>query len=408
MPQRITASPRKIIDIAATQVGVHEGRSPDGHWNNDQRYSDEVPGLAWSDGQPWCSVFVSWCAMRAGLEALYPRTASCDTAGAWYRQRHAFSEYPAIGAQVFYGTTHDLNHTGIVIDFDADTITTIEGNTNADGSREGDGVYRKTRARRATNLVGYGYPAFPEGIVSADRAWAGRAPAPSTPAATPVAPPSAPDIDGVDLSHHQGGVLDFTQAKNAGVKFVIHKATEGTGFVDDHYALRRGQVAKAGLIFGGYHFAHPSVSNGTVQARYFLNRAKLVAGDLRPVLDIEPHSDRPHLGCRCSTVTAAQREKWVAAFAAEIVAQVGVKPIIYTPFDLEQRYGPLWVARYSNTNTPPQIPKPWGRYAIWQFSNGRFGVPNSVPGLGRVDINTLHPAASLTYLRIPTRKKATR
>lgn len=390
--QRITSSPRKIIDVATTQVGVHEGRS-DGHWNNDQRYSDEVPGLEWSDGQPWCATFVSWCAMKAGLEALYSRTASCDVAGGWFKQRHAWSEYPAIGAQVFYGSPSDLNHTGIVIDYDADTITTIEGNTNDDGGREGDGVYRKVRQRRSTNVIGYGYPAFPEGIVSADPAWASKAPA-----AAGIPAAQVPDIDGVDLSHHQGGVLDFVAAKKAGVKFVAHKATEGTSFVDDHYTLRRGQVAKAGLIFGAYHFARPTVSNGTVQARYFLNRAKPVPGDLKPVLDIEVRDQ----------LTDKQLETWVAAFAAEVLTRVGVRPIIYTPFDFTERYGALWVARYSNENTPPRQIEPWTRYAIWQFSNGRFGIPNSVPGLGRVDINTLHPAVKLDNLRIPTRKKATR
>lgn len=214
------------------------------------------------------------------------------------------------------------------------------------------------------------------------------------PPATQPAPLPPPDIDGVDISHHQARVLDFVRAREAGVKFVVHKATEGTNFFDDHYTLRRGQVAKAGLIFGAYHFARPSASNGKVQARYFLNRAKPVPGDLRPVLDIEVRDK----------LTDSQLEKWVADFAAEVVDQLGVRPIIYTPFDFVHRYGPLWVARYSDANTPPRIPKPWSRHAIWQFSNGRFGRPNFVPGLGAVDINTLHPDASLKYLRLATRK----
>lgn len=388
--QRVTSSPRKIVDVAKSQVGVHEGRTGS-HWNNDQRYSDEVPGLTWSDGQPWCATFVSWCAMTAGLDALYPRTASCDTAGVWFKQRKAFSEYPAVGAQVFYGTPSDLNHTGIVIDFDADTITAIEGNTNDDGSREGDGVYLKVRQRRDSNVVGYGYPAFPEGIVSADPAWISR-----LPAATAQQAAQVPDIDGVDLSHHQGGVLDFTAANRAGVKFVVHKTTQGKSFVDDHYQQRRQQVAKTSLIWGAYHFAETLESSGKAQAKTFLYHALLKPGDLKPVLDIEPWKD--------GQLAGAKLEAWVAEFAAEIAAQLGVKPIIYTPFDFAERHGALWVARYSNANTLPEIPKPWARYAIWQFSNGRFGIPNSVPGIGHVDINTLHPAVNLDNLRIPTRK----
>lgn len=50
-----------------------------------------------------------------------------------------------------------LGHTGIVAAFapHAGTIHTIEGNTNAAGSREGDGVYRKTLAIDAPELVGF-------------------------------------------------------------------------------------------------------------------------------------------------------------------------------------------------------------------------------------------------------------
>ena len=65
---------------------------------------------------------------------------------------------------MFYGTPSDLNHTGVVIGFDATYITTIEGNTNDDGGREGDGVYRKVRRRRDSNVVGYGHPKFPAAL----------------------------------------------------------------------------------------------------------------------------------------------------------------------------------------------------------------------------------------------------
>lgn len=156
----------RLIALALDEVGFHEGKTG-GHWNNRTKYAGEVPGLAWADGQPWCAVFVSWLALVGGAAELFPRTASCDAGAAWFRERGQWSEYPAIGAQVFYGTPADLNHTGFVIDFDADTITTVEGNTNVTGSREGDGVYRKVRRRRDAHVVGYGYPKYPGGIKAA-------------------------------------------------------------------------------------------------------------------------------------------------------------------------------------------------------------------------------------------------
>lgn len=167
---------QKIISIAKAEVGYLEGRSSNGSWNNQQKYSPQVPGLEWSQNQPWCATFVAWCAMKAGLASLYPRTASCDVGMAWFRDQGRWSEYPAVGAQVFFGSYADSVHTGLVIGYDADTITTIEGNTNDSGSREGNGVYLKRRQRRDPYVVGYGYPAFAEGIRSADPKWKDKQP----------------------------------------------------------------------------------------------------------------------------------------------------------------------------------------------------------------------------------------
>lgn len=172
--KRLAAAPSKkrapetaigrLLRIAGSQVGYHEGFA-NGHWDNHQKYSPQVPGLEWSQDQPWCATFVSWCAMKAGLTSYFPRTASVVTAMNWWKGKHQFHEYPAVGAQVIYGGGE---HTGIVYRYDADYIYTVEGNTNTNGSAEGDGVYRKKRLRRDPYVTGYGYPAVPGGLKSAD------------------------------------------------------------------------------------------------------------------------------------------------------------------------------------------------------------------------------------------------
>lgn len=175
----------RMTAIAKGEVGYHEGRSG-GHWNNREKYAAQVPGLAWvSDGgYPWCAVFIAWVAMKAGVADLFPRTASTDFGAGWFKERGQWSEYPAVPAQVFFGTNGDMYHTGLVIDFDADSITTVEGNTNTSGSAEGDGVYIKRHLRRDVHVQGYGYP---KGIVvrSADP----HRPADATPPKAPA--PSA-------------------------------------------------------------------------------------------------------------------------------------------------------------------------------------------------------------------------
>lgn len=159
-PAKVKDDPiAKIVAIAKSQVGYHEGRS-NGHWNNIQKYAQQVPGLGWNNGGPWCATFVSWCAMKAGLADYYPRTATVSVAMDWFKQKGQWSEYPAVGAQVIYGVNGDA-HTGLVYDYDGTYIYTIEGNTNTNGSAEGDGVYAKKRVRRDSYVHGYGYPKIP-------------------------------------------------------------------------------------------------------------------------------------------------------------------------------------------------------------------------------------------------------
>lgn len=159
-----------VIRVAKSQVGYQEGYSG-GHWNNLQKYSPAVPGLEWSQNQAWCATFDSWCFQEAGMpKGSYPVTASCALGVAWWKNANRFSDYPGIGAQVFFGAGGG-SHTGLVYAYDADFIYTVEGNTNSSGSAEGDGVYLKKRARRDTYVYGYGYPAYPTGIVTADPEW---------------------------------------------------------------------------------------------------------------------------------------------------------------------------------------------------------------------------------------------
>lgn len=180
----LTPSANKVIALAKSQVGYHEGRDKDGNWNNIQKFSPAVPGLEWSQGQAWCATFISWLALKSGFSSLFPRTASTDVAATWYQSRGQWSEYPAIGAQGFLAHGADEFHTFLVWAYDDTYIYTVEGNSNTNGSPQGDGVYSLKRIRRDAIVEGYGYPAYPEGIISADPAWKSKAP--KAKAATPV------------------------------------------------------------------------------------------------------------------------------------------------------------------------------------------------------------------------------
>jgi GH25 family lysozyme M1 (1,4-beta-N-acetylmuramidase) len=196
-------------------------------------------------------------------------------------------------------------------------------------------------------------------------------------------------VHGIDISHHQAGDLDFAGARKRGLRWVYHKATEGDSFVDSRYGKRREEVRKAGLPFGAYHFARPERNDAQAEARQFLSVARPLPGDLRPMLDLEVHPDN---------MTMSQLGIWADTFCDFVAKIVGVQPIIYTPFDLgmAQIGRILWRPRYNNQNTPPVLP-----WDIWQFSNGVFGVPNTLAGIGNVDLNVQDKDLTVTDMLIP-------
>src|SRR6478609_668018 len=193
-------------------------------------------------------------------------------------------------------------------------------------------------------------------------------------------------VDGADISHHQARV-DLRAAKNAGLKFLYHKATEGNGYTDEDYNARRLAARAVSLPFGAYHFARPERGDARGEAERFLKISKPAPGDLIPALDLETDEG----------LTKDQLKKWAYEFAKVVKDQIGVLPVFYSPWS---EWAPIeqvrWVPRYNNTNTPPTVP-----YDIWQFSNGVYGNPNDFSGLGHVDLNHFNKGMSMRRLILP-------
>lgn len=104
-------------------------------------------------GDPWCASYVSAVlALAYGGAPPLPATASCDELLRHARRDGRLTSDPEAGDVflvmrdgVLSGT--DAIHTGFVTDVTLDAVRTIEGNTNAGGSREGWGVFERVRSR---------------------------------------------------------------------------------------------------------------------------------------------------------------------------------------------------------------------------------------------------------------------
>lgn len=140
------------LTVARSQLGVTE--NPAG--------SNRTPYGAWYglDGQPWCDMFQSWVADRAGNGDIVGRFAYTPSHAAWFQGKGQWHTTPAVGDLVFYNFgAGRIHHVGIVEAVRTDGIITIEGNTAQGDDANGGQVQRRYRTWDV-GIVGYGRPAY--------------------------------------------------------------------------------------------------------------------------------------------------------------------------------------------------------------------------------------------------------
>lgn len=192
--------------------------------------------------------------------------------------------------------------------------------------------------------------------------------------------------DGVDVSKWQrpGGVaLDWEKVAASGQKFAFIKATDGVEGDQKYFLEDSIAAAKAGLIVGSYHKAHPdrsAISQADQYVAVLQARDQQVSSDktLPPVLDIELENG----------LSTSELQKWTKDFLERVQSKTGETPMIYTyRWFWEHSMGnsteftnyPLWLAAYQN-EAPTSLPGGWKSMTFWQRSStGRInGIPTQV------------------------------
>jgi hypothetical protein len=137
-----------------------------------EKYQKSV-GL--SKGSPWCAAFVSWCYMESKGLTKAPKWCSGSAVSLFQMSgKNAVKVTPVdagfqskVKAGMIWSRAKDAagaaaarkgvwcqGHTGVVVKVDGIGFHTIEGNTNAAGSREGDGVYEKLHKWADAEIIG--------------------------------------------------------------------------------------------------------------------------------------------------------------------------------------------------------------------------------------------------------------
>lgn len=152
--RRVMKLAAKMVELARAEVGVEEVNGT----NRGKRVDEykAATNLPPHESWPWCAAFVCWLvreAMRACGGAYTfqrPTTAGAWDLERWSREQDASTQTrkPA-GSDIQAGDIlcFTFSHTGLAISApdERGNVTTIEGNTDSAGSREGGGVFRKVR-----------------------------------------------------------------------------------------------------------------------------------------------------------------------------------------------------------------------------------------------------------------------
>ncbi|MEQ1861966.1 MAG: glycoside hydrolase family 25 protein [Chthoniobacteraceae bacterium] len=191
----------------------------------------------------------------------------------------------------------------------------------------------------------------------------------------------------VNLSHYDEMRPDFARMSGEGILAVIHEATYPKFVRDARYAERQTAAARAGLLWGAYHFA--DATDPERQADYFIS---VVGGHWRQsaqrppgvlmVLDFELNNHYPG-----GTMTPVQAAKFVERIRERTGRYPGVYASEYrikamlsgssTTAAVQRTLSNcwLWIANYHHT---PASTHPWQRWMLWQYTgDGICDLPRS-------------------------------
>lgn len=138
---------RAVLDTARGEIGVREiGKTNRGRRVDEYQRADTLPGV----GYPWCASYSGWTMLttlgRELCDTVWLRSASCDQILYWGRRKGIVSPTPTLGAfGLVMASRNDATHIFQNEAILENAVQTIEGNTNAGGSREGIGVFRRRR-----------------------------------------------------------------------------------------------------------------------------------------------------------------------------------------------------------------------------------------------------------------------
>ena len=182
----------------------------------------------------------------------------------------------------------------------------------------------------------------------------------------------------IDISHHQSDPIDWAALKASGVVGVIHKATEGTSYVDDKLFSRAKAAMDAGLKWATYHFLRDSDPED--QMYHYLSTIDPVPGE-RVCIDHEPdqNGNEPSLEVLKDAVQYIidnRPDLQITVYSGHLIKD----QLPNTVHDEVLADTSLWIAHYTGGDAPTWPTGTWPTWSLWQYTDSE-----SVAGISPVD-----------------------
>lgn len=134
-----------VVELTKSQIGVRQTNS-----NTGPEIDAYLACSGLDPGYAWCAAFVCW--IYDNYEIDVPDGSAWSPN--WFPSSKTYEDNSsALKGDVFgihFNNLGRIAHVGILVETwqeTSNTITSVEGNTNDTGDREGDGVYKKFRSK---------------------------------------------------------------------------------------------------------------------------------------------------------------------------------------------------------------------------------------------------------------------
>lgn len=138
-----------LVDTYTSQVGVREATGK----NDGKQVEAYLKSVKLGKGYAWCAAFIRWCFDHCGIKTNINAMALSTHRPAhlvYFKGKKIREPIASDVGTLYYPKLGRIGHTFFFDkEINSKICRTVEGNTNAAGSREGDGVYVKYRSYKA-------------------------------------------------------------------------------------------------------------------------------------------------------------------------------------------------------------------------------------------------------------------